>query len=65
MISLKQFHFFFIAVSILITGYYGVFEITHPSNPGMVSNLLAGISFMVAFGLIAYSFSMVKKFKQI
>jgi hypothetical protein len=65
MISLKQFHFFFIAVSILITGYYGVFEITHPSNPGMVSNMLAGISFMVAFGLIAYSFSMVKKFKQI
>jgi hypothetical protein len=65
MISLKQFHFFFIAVSILITGYYGVFEITHPSNPGMVSNLLAGISFMVAFGLIVYSFSMVKKFKQI
>ena len=65
MISLKQFHFFFIAVSVLISGYYGVFEVTHPSNPGMVSNLLAGISFMVTVGLIAYGFSVVKKFKQI
>ena len=65
MISLKQFHFFFIAVSVLISGYYGVFEIIHPSNPGAVSNMLAGISFMVAAGLIVYGFSVVKKFKQI
>ena len=65
MISLKQFHFFFIAVSILITGYYGVYEITHPSNPGTVSNILAGISFLVTISLIAYSFSVIKKFKQI
>ena len=65
MISLKQFHLFFIAVSILITGYYGVYEITHPSNPGTVSNILAGVSFLVAAGLIAYGFSVVKKFKQI
>ena len=65
MISLKQFHFFLIAVSILITGYYGVFEMTNPSNPGAVSNMLAGISFMVAAGLIVYGFSVVKKFKQI
>ncbi|HIC37189.1 MAG TPA: hypothetical protein EYO80_05870 [Candidatus Marinimicrobia bacterium] len=65
MISLKQFHFFFIAVSILITGYYGVFEITHPSNPGMVSNLLAGISFLLAVGLVVYGISVIKKFKHI
>jgi|TARA_B100000470_G_scaffold176130_1_gene140377 divalent metal cation (Fe/Co/Zn/Cd) transporter len=65
MISLKQFHLFFIAVSILITGYYGVYEITHPSNPGTVSNILAGISFLVTISLIAYSFSVIKKFKQI
>ena len=58
MISLKQFHFFFIAVSILITGYYGVFEITHPSNPGMVS-------FLLAVGLVVYGISVIKKFKQI
>ena len=65
MISLKQFHFFFITVSVLISGYYGVFEITHPSNPGMVSNMLAGVSFLAAAGLIVYGFSVVKKFKQI
>tara|TARA_Y100000034_G_C6818047_1_gene368199 strand:+ start:644 stop:841 length:198 start_codon:yes stop_codon:yes gene_type:complete len=65
MISLKQFHFFFIGVSILITGYYGMFEISNPSNPGTVSNMLAGISFIVAAGLIVYGFSVVKKFKQI
>lgn len=65
MISLKQFHLFFIAVSILITGYYGVYEMTHPSNPGYISILLTGISFLVAIGLIAYSFSVNKKFKQI
>jgi len=65
MISLKQFHFFFIAVSILITGYYGIFEITNPSNPGVVSNMLAGISFILVGGLIFYGFLVVKKFKQI
>jgi hypothetical protein len=65
MISLKQFHFFFITVSILITGYYGVFELTRPSNPGFVSNILGGVSFLVTAGLIVYGFSVVKKFKQI
>ena len=65
MISLKQFHLFFITVSILITGYYGVYEMTHPSNPGAVSNVLAGISFLLTLGLIAYSFSIIKKFKHI
>ena len=65
MISLKQFHLFFITVSILITGYYGVYEMAHPSNPGAVSNVLAGISFLLTLGLIAYSFSIIKKFKQI
>jgi len=45
MISLKQFHYFFIFVSILISGYYGMFEMTTPSSPGFISNLFAGISF--------------------
>jgi hypothetical protein len=31
----------------------------------MVSNMLAGVSFLVVAGLIAYGFSVVKKFKQI
>ncbi|HJM96384.1 MAG TPA: hypothetical protein QF698_09950 [Candidatus Marinimicrobia bacterium] len=42
-----------------------MFEISNPSNPGTVSNMLAGISFIVAAGLIVYGFSVVKKFKQI
>jgi hypothetical protein len=65
MISLKQFHFFFIAVSILITGYYGIFEMINPSSPGIVSNVLAGVSFLVIAGLITYGFSIMEKFEKI
>ena len=65
MISLKQFHFFFIVVSILISGYYGIFEMLTPSNPGIVSNMLVGVSFLVIVGLITYGFSIIKKFKNI
>lgn len=65
MISLKQFHFFFITVSVFITGYYGVFEITRPSIPGLISNLLAGISFLLMVGLVVYGFTVNKLFKQI
>ncbi len=64
MISLKQFHYFFITVSILITGYYGVFEINHPSNPGLISNLFSGTAFLISVGLIGYGIAMVKKIKQ-
>jgi hypothetical protein len=65
MISLKQFHFFFIGVSILVSGYYGMFEMINPSNPGIVSNMLVGVSFLVIVGLITYGFSIIKKFKNI
>tara|TARA_A100001037_G_C15142137_1_gene634343 strand:- start:1908 stop:2105 length:198 start_codon:yes stop_codon:yes gene_type:complete len=65
MISLKQFHLFFIVVSILITAYYGYFEITNPTTPGMTSVLLSGFSFLVTTGLIVYGLSMLKKFKQV
>jgi hypothetical protein len=65
MISLKQFHFFFIGVSILVSGYYGIFEMINPSNPGIVSNMLVGVSFLVIVGLITYGFSIIKKFKNI
>ena len=49
----------------LITGYYDVLEMTHPSKPVTLSNMLAAISFMVAAGLIVYGCSVAKKFKQI
>ena len=65
MISLKTFHLFFITVSIVITIYYGIFEITDPSSPGMISNLLAGLSFLFSAGLTVYGVSVFNKFKQI
>jgi|GEM_PF-388570 hypothetical protein len=64
MISLKQFHYFFIFVSILISGYYGMFEMTTPSSPGFISNLFAGISFIITVGLIFYGFTVIKMFKK-
>tara|TARA_B100000470_G_C19700694_1_gene350756 strand:- start:466 stop:663 length:198 start_codon:yes stop_codon:yes gene_type:complete len=65
MISLKTFHLFFITVSIVITIYYGIFEITDPSSPGMISNILAGLSFLFSAGLTIYGVSVFNKFKQI
>lgn len=65
MISLKTFHLFFIAVSILLTGYYGLFELNTPTSPGNVSYILSGFSFLISILLIAYSVSIVKKFREI
>jgi len=65
MISLKTFHLFFIAVSIVITIYYGIFEIIKPSSPGMTSNILAGFSFLFSAGLATYGVSVFNKFKRI
>tara|TARA_B100001245_G_scaffold81673_1_gene58636 strand:+ start:169 stop:366 length:198 start_codon:yes stop_codon:yes gene_type:complete len=65
MISLKTFHLFFISVSIVITTYYGIFEITNPSSSGMTSNILAIFSFLFSAALIAYGISVYNKFKHI
>jgi hypothetical protein len=37
----------------------------NPSSPGIVSNVLAGVSFLVIAGLITYGFSIMEKFKKI
>jgi|TARA_B110000438_G_scaffold283879_1_gene312368 hypothetical protein len=65
MISLKTFHLFFIGVSILITGYYGLFEIMNPTNPGMTSNILSASAFIFSISLILYGINIFKKFKHI
>ena len=45
MIGIKSFHLFFIFMSILLSGWYGYFEIATPSNPGNISTSLSIISF--------------------
>jgi len=65
MIGIKSFHLFFIAMSILLSGWYGYFEITTPSNPGSLSTSLSIISFIAMFGLTFYGYSVYKKFREI
>jgi len=48
-----------------MTAYYGYFEVTSPSSPGMVSNVLAAFSFLITAGLVVYGLSVIKKFKQV
>tara|TARA_B100000965_G_C19452724_1_gene695997 strand:+ start:342 stop:500 length:159 start_codon:yes stop_codon:yes gene_type:complete len=52
-------------MSILLSGWYGYFEITTPSNPGNLSTLLSIISFVAMFGLAFYGYSVFKKFREI
>jgi hypothetical protein len=52
-------------MSILLSGWYGYFEIATPSNPGSLSTSLSIISFMVMFGLGFYGYSVFKKFREI
>ena len=65
MIGIKSFHLFFISMSILLSGWYGYFEVTTPSNPGSLSTYLSITSFMVMFGLGFYGYSVFKKFREI
>ena len=65
MIGIKSFHLFFIALSILLTAWYGYFEFATPSNPGNLSKSLGVISFIVMFGLVLYGYSVLKKFRKI
>ena len=65
MIGIKSFHLFFIALSILLSAWYGYFEFTTPSNPGNISASLSVISFIVMFGLVYYGYSVFKKFRNI
>ena len=65
MIGIKTFHLFFIGVSILLTGWYGYFEITTPTNPGNISTLLSAVSLSLMIGLSFYGYNVYNKFKKI
>jgi len=65
MISLKTFHYFFITTSVIITSYYGIFEIIDPSIPGTTSNILSAISFFISAGLAYYGINVYNKLKEI
>jgi len=65
MIGIKTFHLFFIGVSVLLTGWYGYFEITTPTNPGSISTLLSAASLSLMAGLSFYGYNVYNKFKKI
>jgi hypothetical protein len=65
MIGIKTFHLFFIGVSVLLTGWYGYFEITTPTNPGNISTLLSAVSLSLMIGLCFYGYNAYNKFKKI
>jgi|TARA_B100001996_G_scaffold246985_1_gene191287 hypothetical protein len=65
MIGIKTFHLFFIGVSVLLTGWYGYFEITTPTNPGNISTLLSAVSLSLMIGLSFYGYNVYNKFKKI
>ena len=65
MISLKTFHLFFVIASIILTIFYGVFEIQTPSSPGIISNVLSITSFICSLALLTYFISIIKKFRNI
>ena len=65
MIGIKTFHLFFIGMSVLLTGWYGYFEMTTPTNPGSVSTQLGIVSLLLMVGLSLYGYNAYNKFKKI
>ena len=65
MISLKTFHILFIALAIMLMIGYGAYELTTPSNPGIMSNIFAVVSFVVGGVFLFYFFSIIQKFRKI
>ena len=64
--SLKAFHIFFIALSILLAIGFGIWELQAYADSHSTGQLIAGMaSFIVAVGLIIYGVRFLKKLKHI
>lgn len=65
MLSLKSFHIFFISLSILVTGGYGIWQLQNPSINSGLSNLLGAIVIVMGISLAIYLQKVIQKFKTI
>ena len=65
MLSLKSFHIFFISLSILVTGRYGIWQLQNPSINSGLSNLLGAIGIVMGISLAIYLQKVIQKFKTI
>ena len=64
--SLKAFHIFFIATSVLLAIGLGIWEIVAYAASGDAVQLLIGIaSFLAAGGLVVYGVRFLKKLKHV
>lgn len=64
--SLKAFHIFFIAVSILLSLGFGVWEILAYAESGKASQLIVAVAaFLIALGLGVYGVRFLKKLKHV
>ncbi len=64
--SLKAFHIFFIATSVLLAIGFGIWEMVAYAESGSAGQLAAAVAaFLVAGGLVAYGVRFLKKLKHI
>ena len=62
--SLKAFHVFFVAVSVLLAAGFGWWALNEYRNEGSVANLIMGVASLVGgIGLIAYGRWFLRKLK--
>jgi hypothetical protein len=64
-LSLRSFHVFFIAVSIVLSAWVGVWEIgSYRAGGGGTSLAFAGLFFLVGFVLLLYWVRVRRKFRE-
>ena len=65
MLSLKSFHIFFISLSILVTGGYGIRQLQNPTLNSSLSYLLGALGIATGISLSIYLQKVIQKFKTI